>query len=292
MDENSNNTPLDSMTVQENNQGNIAGEEAIVEVEKKETKGNKGLMVIIFILLFAVIAMGTYIFIKEGYFSEKTSTNTVKEEEEKKKEETVKEPELVKFEGKYLYAEVPQGWSVKEYEEFLIEGKPYKDNDFHGLGTFNIYKENKEMLHLGSVFYVPQPGVPDELRGKIFRFKDYSPEKEVESVKELEEWLEVWNQDRIEKITLEIVDYTNVKYSEFKILGGTLRRVGNILFQDAQRFDNTTFEASASRTLYNFAFPCTTPTVGTYYKFAEGITEPDLLIIDKILQSLKPNCSE
>ena len=80
MDENSNNTHLDGTIVKENNQVNIAGEEAIAEVEKKETKGNKGLMVIIFILLFAVIAMGTYIFIKEGYFTEKNPTNTIEEE--------------------------------------------------------------------------------------------------------------------------------------------------------------------------------------------------------------------
>ncbi len=58
--------------------------------------------------------MGTYIFIKEGYFTEKNPTNTI--EEEKKEEETVKEPELVKFQGEYLTTEIPQGWSIKEFK--------------------------------------------------------------------------------------------------------------------------------------------------------------------------------
>ena len=94
MDENSNNTPVDGTIVKENNQVNIAGEEAIAEVEKK-TKGNEGLIVIIFILFFAVIAMGTYIFIKEGYFTEKNPTNTI-EEEKKEVIEALKALEGIK----------------------------------------------------------------------------------------------------------------------------------------------------------------------------------------------------
>lgn len=286
MDENSNNTPLDSMTVQENNQGNIAGEEAIVEVEKKETKGNKGLMVIIFILLFAVIAMGTYIFIKEGYFSEKTSTNTVKEEEEKKKEETVKEPELVKFEGKYLYAEVPQGWSVKEFEDFYFEDDKKTELseigllEFEGLATFKIYKENTQLFRLSHFF----GGVGTLDYGTMYRFKDYSPEWEEEE------------RETLGKVgsTFNIIDLTETPYSEYKILGATIRRVNDKFFQDQVKETTTTFECYASSPiLWGLQpFPCTTPSAAIEYQFTEGITEPDLLIIDNILQSLKPNCSE
>lgn len=274
------------------------------ELEEKLRKKFKLMQTLIFLMCFLFFSYFAYSFGSEMIKKEEERKASLEEQRvnlEKLKEkiaEKDKEPELVKFEGKYLYAEVPQGWSVKEFEDFFDgEGKPYKYDQFKGLATLNIYKGNKEMLSLSSVLSVPEPGVPNELRGKIFRFKDYSPQNENEVIEDIKYWLPIWNEGRKEKIMLEIVDYTNVNYSEVKILGGTVRRVGNILFQDAQSFDNTTtfenttFEASASSTLYIFHFPCTSVSVGIYYQFAEGITEPDLLIIDKILQSLKPNCS-
>jgi len=263
-----------------------------VEVIKKKDKANKGMMIVIFILLLAVIALGTYILVREGYFSEEETTNVPKNDEQiepKEKEteieeETVKEPELVKFEGEYLYAEVPQGWSVKEFEEFFDEnGRKLEISElglleYIGLASVKIYKENSELLKLSPFF----GGVGTLDFGTMYRFKDYSPEWEKQ---EATDYKKVGG-------TIEIIDLTKTPYSEYKILGATVRRVSEKFFQD-QVETTTTFECYASAPiLYSIRkFPCSSPSEGIGYKFAEGITEPDLLIIDKILQSLKPNCS-
>lgn len=269
MDENSNNTPLDGTIVKENNQVNIAGEEAIAEVEKKKTKGNEGLIVIIFILFFAVIAMGTYIFIKEGYFTEKNPTNTI--EEEKKEEETVKEPELVKFQGEYLTTEIPQGWSIKEFKngeesDMVTEGVQYS-----GLTKFEISHESKNIFRLEILDGVGSVGC-----SQIVLFKD-SPE----------DFEEKQNQQNEEiGIQANVLDYTDTKYSEISLFGTELRRVETKVFYDTDSSTNT-FEAQCeSNWLVLKGLEEVSPVPLFNVWISQDASEEELTALDSILGSL------
>lgn len=269
MDENSNNTPLDGTIVKENNQVNIAGEEAIAEVEKK-TKGNEGLIVIIFILFFAVIAMGTYIFIKEGYFTEKNPTNTI--EEEKKEEETVKEPELVKFQGEYLTTEIPQGWSIKEFKngeesDMVTEGVQYS-----GLTKFEISHESKDLFRLEILDGVGSVGC-----SQIVLFKD-SPESFEEKQNESNE---------IVGIEAQVLDYTNTPYSEITLFGTKIRRVGTKVFYDTDS-NTVDFEAQCENNWIELE-ELLTISVVSYFNIviSPDATQEELAILDSILESMK-----
>ena len=269
MDENSNNTHLDGTIVKENNQVNIAGEEAIAEVEKK-TKGNEGLIVIIFILFFAVIAMGTYIFIKEGYFTEKNPTNTI--EEEKKEEETVKEPELVKFQGEYLTTEIPQGWSIKEFKngeesDMVTEGVQYS-----GLTKFEISHESKDLFKLEILDGVGSVGC-----SQIVLFKD-SPE----------DFEEKQNQQNEEiGIQANVLDYTDTKYSEISLFGTELRRVETKVFYDTDSSTNT-FEAQCESNWISIPeLNKVSPVSYFNLSVSQEATLDELTILDSILESMK-----
>lgn len=270
MDENSNNTHLDGTIVKENNQVNIAGEEAIAEVEKK-TKGNEGLIVIIFILFFAVIAMGTYIFIKEGFFTEKNPTNTIEEEEEKKEEETVKETELVKFQGEYLTTEIPQGWSIKEFKngeesDMVTEGVQYS-----GLTKFEISHESKDIFRLEILDGVGSVGC-----SQIVLFKD-SPE----------DFEEKQNQQNEEiGIQANVLDYTDTKYSEISLFGTKVRRVRTKVFYDTDSSTNT-FEAQCeSNWLVLKGLERVSPVPLFNVWISQDASEEELTVLDSILRSL------
>jgi len=268
MDENSNNTPLDGTIVKENNQVNIAGEEAIAEVEKK-TKGNEGLIVIIFILFFAVIAMGTYIFIKEGYFTEKNPTNTI--EEEKKEEETVKEPELVKFQGEYLTTEIPQGWSIKEFKngeesDMVTEGVQYS-----GLTKFEISHESKDLFRLEILDGVGSVGCP-----QIVLFKD-SPENFEENQNE---------QNELIGIKANVLNYTDTQYSEISLFSTKIRRVGTKFFYDTNS-NTETFEAQCeSNWLVLKGLEDVSPVSLFNVWISQEASEEELTVLDSILESL------
>ena len=268
MDENSNNTPLDGTIVKENNQVNIAGEEAIAEVEKK-TKGNEGLIVIIFILFFAVIAMGTYIFIKEGYFTEKNPTNTI--EEEKKEEETVKEPELVKFQGEYLTTEIPQGWSIKEFKngeesDMVTEGVQYS-----GLTKFEISHESKDLFRLEILDGVGSVGCP-----QIVLFKD-SPENFEENQNE---------QNELIGIKANVLNYTDTQYSEISLFSTKIRRVGTKFFYDTNS-NTETFEAQCeSNWLVLKGLEDVSPVSLFNVWISQEASEEELTALDSILGSL------
>ena len=271
MDENSNNTPLDSMTVQENNQGNIAGEEAIVEVEKKKTKGNEGLIVIIFILFFAVIAMGTYIFIKEGYFTEKNPTNTIEEEEEKKEEETVKEPELVKFQGEYISAEAPEGWSIKEFKNGEESDTVTEGVQYSGLTKLEIRNEDKDIFRLEILDGVGSVGCP-----QIVLFKD-SPENFEENQNE---------QNELIGIEANVLNYTDTQYSEISLFSTKIRRVGTKFFYDTNS-NTETFEAQCESNWIELnGLENVSPVSYFYVWISQEASEEELTALDSILGSL------
>lgn len=268
MDENSNNTPLDGTIVKENNQVNIAGEEAIAEVEKK-TKGNEGLIVIIFILFFAVIAMGTYIFIKEGYFTEKNPTNTI--EEEKKEEETVKEPELVKFQGEYLTTEIPQGWSIKEFKNGEESNMVTEGVQYSGLTKFEISHESKDIFKLEILDGVGSVGC-----SQIVLFKD-SPE----------DFEEKQNQQNEEiGIQANVLDYTDTQYSEISLFSTKIRRVGTKFFYDTNS-NTETFEAQCeSNWLVLKGLEDVSPVSLFNVWISQEASEEELTVLDSILESL------
>jgi len=268
MDENSNNTPLDGTIVKENNQVNIAGEEAIAEVEKK-TKGNEGLIVIIFILFFAVIAMGTYIFIKEGYFTEKNPTNTI--EEEKKEEETVKEPELVKFQGEYISAEAPEGWSIKEFKNGEESDTVTEGIQYSGLTKLEISNEDKDIFKLEILDGVGSVGCP-----QIVLFKD-SPENFEENQNE---------QNELIGIKANVLNYTDTQYSEISLFSTKIRRVGTKFFYDTNS-NTETFEAQCeSNWLVLKGLEDVSPVSLFNVWISQEASEEELTALDSILGSL------
>ncbi|MGI6484710.1 MAG: hypothetical protein ACOX0R_03830 [Candidatus Dojkabacteria bacterium] len=265
-------------------------EENIKTTQRK--KDNKTLIWIIVLLVFIIIGTGVYILYKDGAF---TKENTNQEDsgitvvEEKKGDEKIEDtvpkvetkPQLQKFIGKFVTAELPEGWSIKEFTEFYDdEGNQEEppDKNYKGLASLRIYKGDKKVLQFNPFF----GGIGTrDFSGTIYRFKDYSPEWEQEEKDELEK----------AGATINIIDYTQTSYSEYKILGLTVRRIGKWFFYDHIP-TTTTFEYPSTGAILSTFLPCSTQSERVSFSFADDITEPDLLIIDKILESLKPNCIE
>ncbi len=259
--------------------------ENVVETTPKKSN----FLVVVSILLFLlVVCLGIYIFMmdkkikelekenkKQECIVQEDSTEEVVEIEDVKEDtgkEVVTKPQIKTFSGKYISAEVPENWSVKEL--FGKEGSSFVGDEYTGLSAVNIYKDGKEMLTLQTV----RLGGGNPFT-KIYRFKDYSPKYEEEMTKLITE--------RGDKP--EIIDYTKTVFYEYKVLGQKIRRIETTLFEDARK-DTETFESIES--LYiQLPINCGEESISlNYYKYIENISSQDLLVIDDILQSFKVSC--
>lgn len=238
----------------------------------QSTQGKGKLMGIILVLLFVVIGMGSYILIKEGYFKTKAPEITPKEKEivEPKGEE--KESELDIFQGEYISAEAPQGWSIKEYKngdgsEMVVEGGQYK-----GLSGFEISKENKNIMKLQMLDGVGSVGCP-----QIVLFKD--------TPKNFEE-IQKTNNTAM-GLDAKVLDYKDTPYSQTTLFNTILRRVGTGLFYDNDS-DTEGFEAQCENNWIELK-ELEKVSNGLYYSatISQEATKDELTILDSVLESMK-----
>ena len=258
-------------------------DEEVTQLIMQEKKRVSVLLFISTILFLLIVGLGVYILHKEGYWTkqeeqkkeERKEVTEVEEEDkagkgEKPVVEEAKETITKDFVGEYVRAKIPEGWSIKEFKDG--EGTEFAEPGYKGLSALNIYQGEKMMLTLQTV----QLGAGAPVK-EIYRFKDYSPEEEQRTIQRLKEM----------GVEVKIVDYTNTPYIEYPILGTITRRVEKQFFYDTVK-DNSTFEASNVPDSINLNLKIGENEYSLgYYKFSEEITDNQLLIIDKILTSLR-----
>lgn len=281
MEETKNNIPqanvpekIESLDNNSNVQKEIVG--SVGETEKKE-KSSKGLMSVIFLLLFVIIAMGAYILIREGYFSEEKETNKneenkiVETQEEEKEIPTEIKPQLENFEGEYISAEIPQGWSVKEYKDDF-KGSVPEGSQYILLTSLEVNHESKNIFKLEILDGVGSIGCP-----QIVLFKD-SPENFEEKQNESNE---------IVGIEAQVLDYTNTPYSEITLFGTKIRRVGTKVFYDTDT-NTVAFEPQCENNWIELE-ELLTISVVSYFNIviSPDATQEELTILDSILESMK-----
>jgi len=278
MEENQNNIP------QENTPNNVISNltpsdiqqaKEVVESIKEtvqSTSGTSKLMGIIFFLILVVVGLGSYILVKEGYFTEKKNVNTIEEEEVEKPKETEKEPELEIFEGEYISAEIPQEWSVKEYKNGENNGFVPEGNQYTGLTTLEVNHESKNIFKLEILDGVGSIGCP-----QIVLFKD-SPENFEEKQNESNEEI---------GLQAEVLDYTNTTYSEITLFGTKIRRVGTKVFFDTDS-NTVAFEAQCENNWIEISGLNSVSPV-SYFRIviSQDATQEELTVLDSILESMK-----
>ncbi len=285
MEEIKNNIPQENTpekVVDVNSPSKIQEEKEVASVTEKKVNSTKGLMTVIFLLLLAVIAMGIYILVKEGYFSEEKDTGTneeneiVETQEEEKEIPTEIKPQLEKFEGKYISAEIPEGWAIEEFAEgkgsdSLVDGVEYT-----GLTAFQVSIDGSEVFLLKAIDGFGTNGCYE-----LPHFKDSSKEYEDDNKALMVEMGE----------TMKVLDYSNTTYSEFAMFDRTIRRVKTVLYFDEIE-QNEYYEPQCESNLLYFKttlFSHKNPSEGsTYtYKISSTATEAELNQLDEILKSMK-----
>lgn len=253
---------------------------------QEEKKKKSVLFYINIFLLLAVLGLGAYILVKEGFWIKKQE-HEIKETEkatEKKKEEgsiivEVKETKYTNFTGEFVKAQLPEGWSIKEYKdgdgtEYLVDGINVK-----GLTGLEIKKDENIIFKLEAV---DGYGVID--CGELAHFKDFSKEYE-------EKWM---GGDREIGEETKILDFSNTAYSEVILFGTKIRRVGKTFYYDTVE-EGPYFESHCTRLILVFKDLVFTVGKGSnqskhsdyQYTLSEDVSEDNLLLLDGILKSMK-----
>ena len=235
------------------------------------TKVTGKLMGIILVLLFLVMGMGSYILVKEGYFKTKAPEITPKEEESTEHEGEGKESGLEVFEGEYISAEIPQGWSVKEYKDDYSGSVPEGSSPIL-LTSLEINHESKNIFKLEILDGVGSVGCP-----QIVLFKDTPVNFKEEQDEENEKI----------GVTAEVLDYTNTPYSEITLFGTKIRRVGTKVLYDTPS-NTVAFEAQCESNWISIP-ELLKVSVVSYFNLSvsQEATLEELTILDSVLESMK-----
>lgn len=180
------------------------------------------------------------------------------------------------FEGEYITAEIPEGWSIVEYmdgdgSDMIVEGVQYV-----GLTGLDIVSPND--LVIFSMQAIDGIGLIGCSNYAVF--SDDNPSYYQEQV----------NANTEAGVTMSEQDFTNTEYVEFDWLGTTMRRIGSVYYYDTEEGNNY------------FEPPCTTSLIvlegltydaGSYtgesydYGFTENATGDDYTTVDQILESME-----
>ncbi len=267
----------------------------------EEKKGSIWLIFLNIFLAIVTLCLVAYIAQKKGYIDiykifDKQEVEEVKEEnnddteveeeenddtevEEEENEDTdvvVEEEETMEtFNGEYISAIVPDGWSIVEYadgegSDMLVDGVEYT-----GLTAIKILKGTTEVMSIGAVSSIGFVGCQE-----LPRFDDSSSEYENE-------------QSEINEVVgdnLEIIDYTNTEYSDIDFLEKDFRRVNTSLYYDTVE-GNDYFEPQCEKqfmSLNDISFFDSYDYEGTAYTYeiSSTSTEDDLDVLDDILESI------
>lgn len=259
----------------------------IMPTTVQEEKKKKSVLFYINIFLFlAVLGLGAYILVKEGFWIKKQNHEMKETEEatEKKKSDgsivvEVKESKYVDFEGDYIKAKLPEGWSIKEYKDgegsdYLVDGSNPK-----GLTGLEIKKGDLIVLKFQAIDGYGSNSCPE-----IAHFKDFS--------KKYEDDLRAQNNEMGDETT--ILDYTDTSYPEIMLFGLKTRRIGDIIYYDVVAGD-TYFEPQCLKQILVFEdlkFTVTTDSLQTHngnyqYLISKSTDENTYESLDGILQSME-----
>lgn len=262
-------------------------QQEIISTPIQEEKKKKSVLFYINIFLFiSVLALGTYILFKEKFWikEQEQEVQETKEKTEEKKGDgsvvvEVKETEYTDFTGEFVKAQLPEGWSIKEYKdgdgtEYLVDGINVK-----GLTGLEIKKDENIIFKLEAV---DGYGVID--CGELAHFKDFSKEYE-------EKWM---RGDREIGEETKILDFSNTAYSEAILFGTKIRRVGKTFYYDTVE-EGPYFESHCTRLILVFKDLVFTVGKGSnqskhsdyQYTLSEDVSEDNLLLLDGILKSMK-----
>lgn len=161
------------------------------------------------------------------YLSSNDTSNTKDENAPKDNTETNEESanttqnvKTTTFTGNYITAELPQGWTIVEYNDkngsdMIMEGIVY--SEFVGLKVFN--SSNNEMFYLKAVDGIGGVSGCNE----IFKFSDSD-----------NAYIVAGNDfDGTSGVTPNVIDLTSQNHSEYTLLGFNVRRVDHNIYRDA-----------------------------------------------------------
>lgn len=195
-------------------------------------------------------------------------------------------PNSTSFTGTYVTATLPTNWTITESSNFesltLVSGTVYS-----GLAKLTIKHNNNEIITFSAVDGVGDTGECEE----IYKFSDTDPN---------------YVQARIDRnlefgyyLNPEIIDLSGYTYSEYQMLGNTIRRIGNTLYFKNEFFkENFNPDCDLSTELrglagLGFSFdrigqPYTSHGYFVHRTIPSTFTAGELQELDQILQSLEP----
>jgi len=255
------------------------------EVVKPKEKDKKQILLIaVIVLLVTLILLSLGILAYQNGYLDKVFKKETQEEnadtqdEQTEDTDTTQEEKVVEtlYKGTSIQATIPSNWTIEEYydgdgTDSLPEGTTYE-----GFTGLKIKKDSEEKFSVRAVSGIGFVGCP-----MYAKFSDYSPAHLAE------------NQVIADEIgdTMNILDYTNTDYEEFEWLGTTFRRIGFEYFYDEQEGNNY-FEAPCTTGILSFDGLSFTDSDGNpggsyFYGATTGTSSNDLLVIDRILNSMK-----
>lgn len=203
------------------------------------------------------------------------STNEQGEEEEEDNSSTL----LVDFEGEYISTEIPEGWSIVEYEDGEGTNMLTPGIEYTGLTGLKIFKNTTEIFYMQAVSGLGFSGCPF-----YAKFEDESTSY----------YQQILENNEVSGDTVTVTNYTNTEYEEFTWLGVPFRRIAKVYVYDIIP-GNSYFESACVPSLVSF-YDLTLYRLGegpgsSVYDYGakESATGEDLLVVDQILQDMVLN---
>ncbi len=262
----------------------------VKEVPKPAGEKKKMKEIYILVIMLAIIALGLvgYIVYSEIFLSEEQEATEEEGEVPVEEEATDVEVEDVDegvsdtetFTGDYLTAEIPVGWDIIEYEDGDGTDMVASGVDFVGLTAFEVLNYGGEIVfRMYAVYGIGGIDACDE----YVQFEDFN-EDDYDDIVESSAFVDT---------VTELVDYTDVEYTEFTFLGLRVRRVEKELFWDTIEGE-TYFEPACNISyavwnLEGLVFSDGDMDSSAYmWEVSDTATEEELLKLDEILDSTDP----
>lgn len=182
------------------------------------------------------------------------------------------------YNGEYLFAKIPESWSILEYEEGAGSDSLVSGLDYEGLTAIKIFDEDSNLIFwIKGVNGIGGTGGCEE----YYKFEDFS-EAHLDQIKD--------ENDVIFGYDPTIVDLSSADYSEFDLFNVRTRRIDNILYFDLVDSNNF-FESSCG---FSMLFIQTDEELygsdgingGSYFfEFGQDLSDEDLEILDNVLDS-------
>jgi hypothetical protein len=254
------------------------------------TNSKKAIALMLTVTLLVGLGIGV-----GGYFLVSRLTNqkpeVIEQEEEEEKNGTrVVEVSLLSnpFKGEYIEASLPDGWSIKEYED----GANFDDDlkgSFKGLTSVVIFDENTNKLL--SVDAIPQGGYGIlEYCSEVFKFQDSDPNYFDEQYRENLEYAKNLGVDESE---IKTIDLSEEEYFDIEFLDLRVRRIGTDLYYFSKNGQIPLCDIMPLFSHYGLEYTVDEQRTGWYSQNLYQLRiEPDaskgsLILLDKVLESMK-----